>query len=62
MEIESTNKRIDDLIDRMAEGFNRVYREIDVVSKRMSESFERIDREIASLAIEIREIRSAQSD
>jgi hypothetical protein len=44
MEAPSTEKRLDDLNARMAEGFGRVHREIDVLDARMVEGFQRIDR------------------
>ncbi|HET7509623.1 MAG TPA: hypothetical protein VFJ65_05165 [Solirubrobacterales bacterium] len=68
MEAPSTEKRIDDLNDRMAEGFGQVHREIDGlnlrlterfqrVEKEMSEGFKRVDREIARVDGDIRELR-----
>lgn len=50
MEAPSTEKRLDDLNARMAEGFGRVHREIDGLDKRMTEGFKRVDREIAELS------------
>jgi hypothetical protein len=49
MEIPSTDKRLDDLNDRMSEGFGRVHREIDGLSERMTEGFKRVDGEIKRL-------------
>lgn len=50
MEAPSTEKRLDDLNGRMAEGFGRVHREIDDLNDRMTEGFQRVDRELASFA------------
>jgi hypothetical protein len=44
MEAASTDKRIDDLNNRAAEGFGRVHREIDGLNARMAEGFKRVDR------------------
>jgi hypothetical protein len=49
MESRSTDKRIDDLNARMAEGFQRVHREIDGLDQRMTEGFQRVDGEIKGL-------------
>ncbi|HET7455182.1 MAG TPA: hypothetical protein VFJ76_06645 [Solirubrobacterales bacterium] len=68
MEAPSTEKRLDDLNDRMAEGFGRVHRELDGlttqvterfqrVEKEMSEGFKRVDREIKRVDGDIRELR-----
>lgn len=46
MEIEPTDKRIDDLNVRMTEGFQLVHREIDGLDKRMTEGFKRVDRQM----------------
>lgn len=44
MEAASTEKRLDDLSARIAEGFGRVHREIDGLNDRMAGGFKRIDR------------------
>jgi hypothetical protein len=50
MEAPSTVKRLDDLNDRMTEGFGRVYREID-----------RLDGDIRELRGDIKDLRSETS-
>lgn len=57
MEIQSTDKRLDDLNNRMSEGFGLVHREIDGLSKRTTEGFKRVDGEIKRLDGDIRELR-----
>ncbi len=44
MEAASAEKRLDDLNARMAEGFQRVHREVDGLDARMTEGFKRVDR------------------
>lgn len=57
MEMESTDKRIDDLNSRMSEGFGRVHREIDSLDKQMTEGFNRLDGDIRELRGDIKELR-----
>jgi hypothetical protein len=59
MELEPTDKRIDDLNSRMAEGFQRVHREIDGLNEQMAAGFKRVDGEINRLDGDIRELRGA---
>jgi hypothetical protein len=49
MEIGATEKRLDDLNARMAEGFQRVHREIDTLDARMTEGFKRADRKFEAM-------------
>jgi hypothetical protein len=49
MEIQPTDKRIDDLNARMTEGFQLVHREIDGLDARTAEGFKRVDRDIHKL-------------
>lgn len=49
MEMRPTDKRLDDLNERMSEGFGRVHREIDGLNERMTEGFKRVDGEIKRL-------------
>jgi hypothetical protein len=44
VEAPRTEKRLDDLNGRMAEGFGCVHREIDGLDARMTEGFKRVDR------------------
>jgi len=44
MEVASTEKRLDDLNARMAEGFQSVRREVDGLDARTAEGFKRVDR------------------
>jgi hypothetical protein len=44
MEAPSTEKRMDDLNARMAEGFGGVHREIDGLNDRMADGFKRVDK------------------
>jgi hypothetical protein len=62
MEASTTDKRIDDLNDRMSEGFGRVHREIDGLNDRISEGFKRVDGEINRLDGDIRELRGDVKD
>jgi dihydrodipicolinate reductase len=57
MDAPSTEKRIDDLNSRMAEGFGRVHRELDGLNARTTEGFKRVDREIDRVCEDIRELR-----
>ncbi len=47
MEIEPTDKRIDDLNARMAEGFGQVHREIDGLNVQVTERFQRVEKEMS---------------
>jgi hypothetical protein len=73
MEGTSTEKRLDDLNDRMAEGFGRVHREIDGltkqtferfqrVEKEMSEGFQRVDGDIRELRGDIKDLRAETNE
>ena len=62
MEIEPTDKRIDDLNGRMAEGFVRVHREIDGLDARMAEGFKRIDGDIRELRGDIKGLRGEMNE
>jgi hypothetical protein len=62
MEAPSTEKRIDDLNARMAEGFGRVHREIDGLDARMGEGFKRLDGDIRELRGDIKDLRSETSE
>lgn len=73
MESPSTEKRIDDLNDRVAEGFGLVHREIDAlnqqvterfqrVEKGMSDGFNRVDGDIRELRGDIKDLRSETSE
>jgi uncharacterized coiled-coil protein SlyX len=44
MEAPTSEKRMDDLNARMAEGFGRVHREVDGLNERVTEGFKRVDR------------------
>jgi hypothetical protein len=57
MEAPSTERRLDDLNDRMAEGFGRVHREIDGLDERMKEGFKRVDEDIRELRGDVKELR-----
>jgi uncharacterized coiled-coil protein SlyX len=72
MEAPSTEKRMDDLNARMAEGFGQVHREIDGlnvqvterfqrVEKEMTEGFKRVDGDIRELRGDIKDLRSETS-
>ena len=62
MESPSTEKRIDDLNDRMAEGFGQVHRELDSMDIRMREGFKRLDGDIRELRGDIKDLRSETSE
>jgi hypothetical protein len=62
MEAPSTEKRLDDLNARMAEGFGRVHREIDGLNDRMVEAFKRVDGDIRELRGDIKDLRSETSE
>jgi hypothetical protein len=62
MEISSTDKRIDDLNDRMSEGFGGVHREIDGLDARMTEGFKRLDGDIRELRGDLKDLRSETSE
>jgi DNA anti-recombination protein RmuC len=62
MEASQTDKRIDDLNSRMAEGFGGVHREIDGLNERMTEGFRRVDEEISRLDGDVRKLRSEASN
>ena len=73
MEATSTEKRLDDLNDRMAEGFGRVHREMDGmntqvverfqrVEKEMAEGFQRVDRKFEQVDGDVRELRGDIKD
>jgi hypothetical protein len=55
MDIPSTDKRIDDLNNRMGEGFGLVHREIDGLDARMTEGFRRVDRKFEEVDARMRE-------
>lgn len=57
MEIEPTDKRIDDLNARMAEGFGLVHREIDGLDARMTEGFKRVDADIRELRGDVKSVQ-----
>lgn len=62
MEIEPTDKRIDDLNVRMTEGFQLVHREIDGLDKRMTEGFKRVDGDIRELRGDVKDLRRETSE
>jgi hypothetical protein len=66
MERPSTEKRIDDLNGRVAEGFGLVHREIDGLNKQMTERFQRVENEMSEgfnrLDGDIRELRGDIKD
>lgn len=62
MDIEPTDKRIDDLNARMTEGFGRVHREIDGLNERMTEGFKRVDGDVRELRGDIKDLSRETSE
>jgi len=62
MELEPTDKRIDDLNARLAEGFGRVHREIDGLDARMTEGFKRVDGDIRELRGDVKGLRGEMNE
>jgi hypothetical protein len=61
MEATSTEKRLDDLNARLAEGLGQVHREIDGLNNQVTERFQRVEKEMGEgferLDGDIRELR-----
>ena len=54
------NTRIEDLQDRMSEGFANVNQRFDDMNQRMSDGFANVQRQIDNLQTDVRELRSMQ--